>query len=247
MTYSVDNLFELRSDLNPIVGKFAKQLKSSLKSRPESLDRSSLRVVEQMLEFAVAAEQRLAEQSERISYLEALSITDELTGLLNRRGFSEVLSRTLANARRHDETGLLVYIDLDGFKDINDTYGHEAGDVVLRRAAEILRQNTRDTDYVARLGGDEFAALLVRGDRTKAHIRLLYLSDLLNASEVEFQGRMLPVRGSVGVAPYGPNTNEADLLRDADAAMYRSKRANQDASASPKPSKFELNAGHAAA
>ncbi|MEM9750242.1 MAG: GGDEF domain-containing protein [Pseudomonadota bacterium] len=224
MKPSALNAFDVSQEHNPVVGRLARQLEASLGAGRRDLDRSSLKVVERMLEFAAEAEQRIIEQSQRISYLEALSITDELTGLLNRRGFYDVLERTLANARRHKEHGVLVYVDLDGFKSINDTYGHEAGDAVLQRAAEILKANTRDTDYLARLGGDEFAALLVRGNQRSLSIRLLYLSDVLNASEVDFNGVSLPVRGSVGAAPYDPDTSVEALMREADAAMYRAKR-----------------------
>src|SRR3546814_1418393 len=80
-----------------------------------------------------------------------------MTGLLNRRGFGLELSRALARARRQNESGLLVMCDLDNFKAINDTYGHPAGDAILRAVGKALKRNTRESDYVARVGGDEFA------------------------------------------------------------------------------------------
>src|SRR3546814_15652160 len=84
----------------------------------------------------------------------------EMTGLLNRRGFGLELSRALARARRQNESGLLVMCDLDNFKAINDTYGHPAGDAILRAVGKALKRNTRESDYVARVGGDEFAVIM---------------------------------------------------------------------------------------
>ncbi|MEM1104130.1 MAG: hypothetical protein AAGH48_08490, partial [Pseudomonadota bacterium] len=106
MKPSALNAFDVSQEHNPVVGRLARQLEACLGAGRRDLDRSSLKVVERMLEFAAEAEQRIIEQSQRISYLEALSITDELTGLLNRRGFYDVLERTLANARRHKEHGV---------------------------------------------------------------------------------------------------------------------------------------------
>ncbi|MDP6120860.1 MAG: GGDEF domain-containing protein [Rhodospirillales bacterium] len=117
---------------------------------------------EAAFEAASRAERRMAEQQRRIAHLERLAATDELTGALNRRGFESALKRHLAEARRHHEPSVLVIADLDGFKPINDTYGHRAGDKVLRRVARLLMNNVRKTDYVGRLGGDEFAVLLTR-------------------------------------------------------------------------------------
>src|SRR3546814_4310772 len=78
--------------------------------------------------------------------LESLSVTDEMTGLLNRRGFGLELSRALARARRQNESGLLVMCDLDNFKAINDTYGHPAGDAILRAVGKALKRNTRESE-----------------------------------------------------------------------------------------------------
>src|SRR3546814_19486078 len=92
---------------------------------------------------AAEAEQTLALQRARIRYLESLSVTDEMTGLLNRRGFGLELSRALARARRQNESGLLVMCDLDNFKAINDTYGHPAGDALLRAVGQALKRDRK--------------------------------------------------------------------------------------------------------
>ena len=213
------------ADADPVVGRLAQKLRRDLRNPGHPLDARSWRAVERVLEYAAEAEQLIAEQARRIDFLELLSETDELTGLLNRRGFTSVLSRTIANAKRYGESGLLAYIDLNGFKEINDRYGHDAGDMVLRRVAELLRENLRDTDYVARLGGDEFAILFVRGEAHGAAARAEELRDRISSAQFTHQGARLGVGAAVGVTQYGPETTLDALLKTADAAMYRDKRA----------------------
>ncbi|MGB0671551.1 MAG: GGDEF domain-containing protein, partial [Rhodospirillales bacterium] len=156
------------------------------------------------LDAAQAAEAHLAEVTRRLAHLEKLAMTDELTTLLNRRGFQEELMRVLSNASRYGEHGILVYVDLDGFKPINDTYGHLAGDDVLKRVAQLLRENVRSTDYVARLGGDEFAVLLTRTDWDNGLMRAELLETLLNNAYTGWEGRMIPIRASFGIQAYHP-------------------------------------------
>jgi len=182
------------------------------------------RLAEEALQAVLDAERRMSEQAARIHDLERLAMTDELTGLLNRRGFHAQLQRTVSASQRYDEEGLLVYVDLDGFKPINDTYGHEAGDKVLRRIAQLLVKNVRDTDYVGRLGGDEFAVLLTRTDLESGLKRAKSLEILANATFVSWRGRMIPVGASFGYQAYGPADDGREILRRADDAMYRTKR-----------------------
>ncbi len=185
---------------------------------------------------AIECERRMADLRERVLYMERLAMTDELTGLLNRRGFSEELQRTLAAARRYEEQGILIYIDLDGFKPINDTYGHDAGDEVLRNVGRLLRDIVRETDYVARLGGDEFAVLLTRSRWDDGMARAEAIDEALNSLVIAWKGRMVNVRASIGIQAYGPDDDGHGLLSQADQAMYRTKRG-----------RAELTAGRAAA
>ncbi|MFZ5913284.1 MAG: GGDEF domain-containing protein [Pseudomonadota bacterium] len=179
--------------------------------------------IAQVLSLAAQAEQRIAEQEARIQHLESLSTTDELTGLLNRRGFTEGLCRVLQSARRYDEEGVLAFIDLDGFKAINDTHGHEAGDLILRRVSELLLSNVRKTDLVARIGGDEFAVIFVQAEKLIGRKRAEVLRQLLNVSTVSYDGAMVPVRASLGCADYSVWSQPDELIRKADRAMYREK------------------------
>ena len=174
------------------------------------------------------AERRMVQQRDRIMYLERLSMTDELTGLLNRRGFQAQLRRALAAANRYEERGLLAYVDLDGFKPVNDTYGHAAGDEVLRQVARVLNDNVRDTDCVGRLGGDEFAILLTRTSPKDGVKRARWLEELVNNTVVDWQGRSITLRASFGFQRYGPKDDELELLKRADSAMYDTKRRRGD-------------------
>lgn len=180
---------------------------------------------EAAIEAALRAERRMADQQRRISRLERLADTDELTGALNRRGFESALKRHLAEARRHEEPGVLVIVDLDGFKPINDTYGHRAGDEVLRGVTRLLMDSVRETDYVGRLGGDEFAILLTRTSRLDGIDRAETLDRRVNGMCVDWDGRMIAPRASFGIQTYGPGVDGEELIGQADEAMYRIKRA----------------------
>lgn len=184
-------------------------------------------VVERALAAAAGVEQKLALLSDQVGRLQKLVVTDELTGLLNRRGFESELNRTLALARRHDETGMIVYVDLDGFKAINDTFGHAAGDDVLRHVASLLVQNIRSTDVIGRLGGDEFAIILTRASVVGGHNRARVIETLLNEATLDVDGHTISIAASFGALPYRPGDDGADLLDRADARMYEQKRQRQ--------------------
>jgi diguanylate cyclase (GGDEF)-like protein len=181
-------------------------------------------VIDDILDAAVRAEQTLAIQRARIRYLESLSITDELTGLLNRRGFRTELNRALAGAQRRNETGLLLLCDLDHFKAVNDAHGHLIGDAVLRAVAGLLLSKTRRSDYVARLGGDEFAVLMTHSSQAQAKHRVAMLTELVNSLVIEEDGHRIPVSASFGYEGYHENSQPETLMFLADRALYREKQ-----------------------
>lgn len=175
------------------------------------------------LNYADEAEQRIMELNARIAQLESLTITDELTGLLNRRGFADVMQRNLLSAARYDETGILAYIDLDNFKGTNDNFGHQVGDRVLRAVGRYLIQNVRATDYAARLGGDEFAILFVRAQQSPARERARQLIRGLNKLSIKSDDGKVSIGASLGLAYYDGETTADELLDRADRAMYADK------------------------
>ncbi len=176
------------------------------------------------LAAARETENRQAWMAGRIAELEQLSMTDELTGLLNRRGFQAEMKRVLARAGRYNERGVLIYVDLDAFKPINDTFGHPAGDAVLQMVAGIMSENVRDTDCIGRLGGDEFAVLLVRTSWRAGLDKAEIIKRLLNDASVVWRRRIIGIRASLGFQCYGSDTDCRELMDKADDAMYRTKK-----------------------
>jgi|SRR5579864_1334375 len=176
------------------------------------------------LDRLAVADQRMADLKERLAYLESLSVTDELTNLLNRRGFLAELTRALSWARRSGSGGVLMTCDLDGFKAVNDQHGHAAGNHVLREVAQRLVAQLRRCDAAGRLGGDEFAFLLVGATLGGAKAKAQTLAHAIDTLEVPFAGTSIRVCASFGFVRYDGGENEEALLHRADMAMYESKR-----------------------
>jgi diguanylate cyclase (GGDEF)-like protein len=193
-------------------------------SKDDSLEPMLRQLLAHAIEAASDAERRVAERDSEIERLRKLSVTDEATGLLNRRGFSDSLTRALTRAERYGETGLLIIIDLDGFKDINDTHGHAAGDFVLKVVSDVLRQCVRQVDDIARIGGDEFAVLVNQTTPKPALDRANMISTVLNDLIAPWRHRSIKVRASIGTEPYGPGADPSDLFNQADSDMYANKQ-----------------------
>lgn len=156
--------------------------------------------------------------------LGALALTDALTGLCNRRGFLALAERQLKLARRAGRWMLLFFIDMDGLKGINDSFGHLEGDLALVRTAKALQMTFRDSDIVARIGGDEFAALAIEASDYGEAVITARLEENLAALSPPDAGYSLSV--SVGAARFDPDRGATigQLLALADGAMYRRKR-----------------------
>jgi diguanylate cyclase (GGDEF)-like protein len=199
-------------------------LRNGLKNRTAITRKQPWQLLEQMLDIVDTAEERLAAQKQRIKQLESQVLTDPLTNLVNRRGFDAHLKRILADAHRHNDSGVLIYIDLDDFKPVNDNYGHEAGDAVLKHLAKLLNENIRTSDIVARLGGDEFAVILTHTSAAEGMYRTRKLQGILAASQVKYGSKSIPLQASFGAVPYDSESSETEVIRMADAAMYDEKR-----------------------
>ena len=160
----------------------------------------------------------------RAEAAEAAADHDVLTPLLNRRGFIEAMRRTMAYCTRYDAPAVLLYIDLDGFKTINDTFGHMAGDAALVQVAELLLANVRESDAVGRLGGDEFALLLLNAGPEEGRDKARRLGEAMARRPFEQDGASLPLGGSIGVRAFTDHTDPEAWLAEADAAMWVRKR-----------------------
>jgi diguanylate cyclase (GGDEF)-like protein len=165
-----------------------------------------------------------------LHHVEALAITDPLTGLFNRRRFSDVLRREFAVTKRYQNTLSCLMVDIDHFKLINDRFGHDAGDVVLKEVAQSLSQNLREVDLPARYGGEEFAILLPHTPKLNAAIVAERIMNRIRLLSLDFRGENLKITASIGIAATSDvaSSEPEELLRLADVALYEAKRAGRD-------------------
>jgi diguanylate cyclase (GGDEF)-like protein len=189
--------------------------------REELLARAGVgrRVVE--LHRQIEAKNRLLEQ---------LALTDSLTNLPNRRAIEDWATRQLSGAARYGFAFWLVMTDLDHFKKVNDTYGHEAGDTVLKRVAEILRTNSRKSDICGRVGGEEFLFTLSHTTGENVELVIDRIRAELEATKFSFDGNSLTVTASFGAAGFnGKHAPDlSQLISHADAALYSAKRLGRN-------------------
>jgi diguanylate cyclase (GGDEF)-like protein len=162
--------------------------------------------------------------------LESQSIRDGLTGLFNRSFMEVALEREMSRAGRQEKQVAVLMADIDHFKSVNDNYGHEAGDMVLRGVAETMRLAVRSEDTVCRFGGEEFIIIMPEISTAAAMDRAEVLRRMVNDLALRFRGQALPqVTMSVGVAMYPDNSDNAyELLRSADHAMYAAKHKGRN-------------------
>ncbi len=178
-----------------------------------------------LLEFRLAAVTERAEASRNAAF------HDLLTGLPNRALFNDRLEHGLAQAKRHDRPLAVMFLDLDGFKKINDTHGHDAGDAVLKTIAMRLSASTRDDDTVSRHGGDEFLYLLteVESEQALTLVAQKLIAAIETPCSVPVEGAEIPVHvsASIGIAIFPKDGNSAEaLIKSADKAMYQTKGSN---------------------
>jgi diguanylate cyclase (GGDEF)-like protein len=159
------------------------------------------------------------------------AVTDELTALSNHRRFQEVIAQEIGRARRFNQDLGLIMLDIDHFKAVNDTYGHQQGDVVLREVARVLRESSREIDEPARYGGEELAVALPQTDLAGAYLfaeRVRTALEALRIPRLDGDGGHLRVTASFGAAALGPDDDKGSLIAAADAALYRAKRAGRN-------------------
>jgi len=180
-------------------------------------------------ELEVRVHERTAELRAANEQLQRLAVTDPLTGLLNRRALLDLMQREMARALRHRHELAVIIFDVDRFKQVNDRYGHAAGDIVLRRMASVTAEMVRDTDILARYGGEEF--VLVAPETDEAHALQLAerIRRVLQSSDVSVSADRLHVTASFGISMLRANDMTPEhILARADSALYAAKTGGRD-------------------
>jgi len=213
------NAVDLHSDLLLSVG---------VQRVPVDLTRASLRDEEGHLTGAVWVIRDVTQQRARQREARHLAEVDPLTELSNRRGFEAHLQQAITHVARTGQSASLMYIDLDRFKPVNDTWGHLAGDAVLWAVASVLRHGVRDSDIVARLGGDEFAVILAGCSLKRARRIASDLLDAMRALSIPWEQQRLQVGASIGIAAIGGGMSVDAAVAAADAQCYRAKAMGRD-------------------
>lgn len=185
---------------------------------PAQLPANARRAVEALLDALAEAE--------------ALADRDSLTPVLNRRAFMREVARMTAFVERYGRPAAVLYLDLDGFKAVNDNFGHAAGDAVLRHVGLMLREHVREFDVVGRIGGDEFAVILAQVSAEEAAAKAQALRALLAATPCVHEGQEHMVRASIGVHPLAALEDAEAALSRADEAMFAAKAVGKKRKAS---------------
>jgi diguanylate cyclase (GGDEF)-like protein len=179
--------------------------------------------VQRLMQEVEALRLELQAMGQRLADAERLADRDVLTPLLNRRAFVREVQRAIALTRRHKTPASVIYFDMDGFKQINDRYGHAGGDAALIGVAERLMAEVREADVVGRIGGDEFAVLLQHADAAAAAAKAAALVQAVANPPLVCDGQEMTVQLSWGVRQVGAVDSAEQALAEADAAMYLRK------------------------
>lgn len=166
----------------------------------------------------------LAEAYRQIAHLENLADMDSLVPAFNRRAFMRQLARTIAFGERYNTTNSVVYIDINGMKQINDALGHSAGDAALTRVVEVLNEHVRQSDVVGRLGGDEFGIILIQTDNATAWQKVTDLGEAIAGAPLIWQEDRVTLHAAFGVHTIQPGDDAHTALFTADQSMYLDKQ-----------------------
>ena len=175
-------------------------------------------------EELASTKQELATTNQELASVAKLADRDPLLPLQNRRAFVEELSRTMAHVERYGNASSVVYIDVNDLKEINDTFGHGAGDQALKHVADILLANVRESDRVGRLGGDEFCLILDEADTHSAREKAYELAKAITDKPFEYDKKMVTVQVAVGVYTFNGTEDVNHALSAADKDMYVHKK-----------------------
>jgi len=222
------------------IGKIAKQIHQKTKNVfplfniPVDDDKDYFNIIEdarnELINLSSDVMEQLFEQKKQIENLSKLAMTDSLTNLLNFHAFHESLDKEVHRAQRYKHNLCLIMADIDHFKNINDTYGHLAGDHVIKIVAKFFQDFLRNSDSVARYGGEEFAVILPEISKTDALIVAERLREAIASMQIEYENQTISVSLSFGISFLKPNKNvsKIELIDEADGALYRAKDAGRN-------------------
>lgn len=168
--------------------------------------------------------EELSQAQQRVAYLEKLADEDTLVPVANRRAFVRELGRMVAFAERYGTQSSVLYFDINGFKRVNDEYGHGAGDAALCHIARTLVEHVRESDTVGRLGGDEFGVILAQADAESAAEKAAALAHAIETQPLIWEGHELRVGASYGAYTFAGGVNAGEALERADQAMYAQRQ-----------------------
>jgi diguanylate cyclase (GGDEF)-like protein len=186
------------------------------------LDNTLLEYQEKLEEII---ENRTRDLIDRTTQLETLANTDPLTGLYNRRKFSQLLDHELDRFQRYQQSFSIVNIDIDHFKKINDTFGHTTGDKVLQQFSNILKNNIRRSDSAGRWGGEEFIILIIESSKEQTKQVADNLIKIFNETDFDLVGK---VTASIGITQVSQGDTHEDIVRRSDNALYKAKEKGRN-------------------
>ena len=230
-TLELDSRDEL-GDLGRIFNSLNQKVFEAQQRLREKIDLAGtalMKTNEQLQQRSQELENRTHDLEKALALVEKLAVTDSLTDLRNRRYFDDNLAAAFARSQRFNESICLILLDVDFFKQINDTYGHAAGDTVLQTLARAFRNRTRETDIVARLGGDEFAFLLYRSTLPEGEVFANSLLNMVAEQSFHFHEQDVRVGLSIGIACNQDSIHSIESLYGAaDEALYEAKRRGRN-------------------
>jgi len=224
---NINNLDELKTSIQSRVILLRNHVDSFIIQEGEK-DKEASVLIEQLKQQVKTMEGETEDLKIQIEKEREQTLRDVLTEIPNRLSYEERLSLELANFKRYKNPFVLVVWDIDLFKKVNDTYGHAAGDQVLKLVASILNKNMRETDFIARYGGEEFVSLLPVTDINAAQQVTDKLRELIATSNFHFREESVKVTVSAGFAEIKENESSDNLFIRADKALYKAKESGRN-------------------
>jgi len=191
---------------------------------PEEMTERVQHAIMSLMREVDSLRQELDNTNRRLRQMEDVADTDALLPIPNRRAFVRELNRMISFAERYGTPSTLMFIDLNDMKNINDKYGHDAGDKALFHVARLLSDNVRTTDVIGRLGGDEFGVILAQADEKIGAEKAASLADIISENALELDGETLSMSLAFGTYTFRSGDKPDDALDKADKAMYENKR-----------------------